>query len=98
MNAQTEQLKDDSPETFCEVSMLLPAEAARLMRVSVSMFRDIVKSGGIRFIPWGNEKRVPMHELRRWQEEMLRTSENNEKIVSIDRFFIPKEHYRGKRK
>ncbi|MFZ2190018.1 MAG: helix-turn-helix domain-containing protein [Candidatus Magasanikiibacteriota bacterium] len=98
MNAQTKQSIDDTPEVLTDVAMLLPAEAARLMRVSVSMFREIVKSGGIRFIPWGNEKRVPMHELRRWQEEMLRTSENNEKIVSIDKYFTPKEHYRGKRK
>jgi len=91
-------LPDNVKIDFSDESMLVPNEAAALMRVSTQMFRELIKSGEIRFIPWGNEKRVPVHELRRRQEKKLQECEEQRKIHNIEQYFEPVRRWNSKKK
>lgn len=54
-----------------EVRMYVLREAAVVLGVAQRLLRERIKSGEIRTMPWGNEKRIPAWELKRWQEAQL---------------------------
>ena len=97
--AQTGEAKiPDDIRTPSDVRMLTVTEAAALLGVSVAMLRQVVMEGEILFIPWGNERRVPVWELRRWQQTRMTNALSERKILPMLDAMGKTNRYRGKRK
>ncbi len=98
MPDQPEKIQITQVLTQSNLKMLLPKEAAAELGVSVTMLRELVITGELRFIPWGNERRIPRWELRRWQEEKLKEYANSQKVFSILDSLNKNQRYKGKKK
>lgn len=93
---QSENNITDVSTPLSDLRMLVPREAAQELGVSMTMLREIVASGELRFMPWGNERRIPRWELRRWQEQQLEKHSTGSKVFSIlESINNSKQRYHG---
>jgi len=55
-----------------DMRLLTIKESAAELGIAATKLRPLIDTpDGPRSFPWGNEKRIPAWELRRWQEERL---------------------------
>jgi hypothetical protein len=64
-------MKNENLDTSTEIRMYVLREAAIVLGVAQRILRERIKKGEIRVMPWGNEKRIPAWELKRWQDTQL---------------------------
>jgi len=81
-----------------DLRMLTVREAAGLIGVGETKFREKINSGEINTMRWGNENRIPLWEIRRWQESEVKAKKQSQKVFSLLETIKGKERYKGRKK
>lgn len=80
-----------------DLRLMTVAEAAAEMGVGTTKLRMLIQEGEITTMPWGNEHRIPVWELRRWQESMMEQQRQGRKVISFVDTLGTRARYRGRK-
>jgi excisionase family DNA binding protein len=67
-----------------EVELLTQGRAAKVLKVSIKFVQDLIRKGEIEVIYNGNRPLIPLWELKLWQIEKLKESQNLVKRITDD--------------
>ena len=80
-----------------DLRLMTIAEAAAEMGVGVTKLRELIQEGDVATMPWGNERRIPVWELRRWQESVMEEQRQGRKVISFVDSLGGQARYRGRK-